>query len=191
MPSASSTLAIDQLLGELAVYCAPGASGVVTSGLPESQFHTSAPVSMSNARMTPDSSLVEKLSSTVPPTTISFFVTTTGEVEYAEPGCRLGMPAPRSIWPVPPPKRLQTAPLSGSSAITRPSDVARNSLASQSARVLPSLAAMSSARPDVAMDAAAGALAEAATAAAPLGGWYDTPRQVSCCNARPVTSFGS
>ncbi len=47
MPSASSTLAIDQLFGEFAVYCRPGASGAVTSGLPESQFHTSAPVSMS------------------------------------------------------------------------------------------------------------------------------------------------
>ena len=34
-------------------------SGVVTSGLPESQFHSSAPVSTSKARMTPDGSSVE------------------------------------------------------------------------------------------------------------------------------------
>jgi len=49
--------------------------------LPESQFHTSPPVSTSNARMTPDSSCVEKLSSTVPPTITSRLVTTGGEVE--------------------------------------------------------------------------------------------------------------
>ncbi len=96
------------------------------------------------------------------------------------------MPAPRSIWPAPPPKRLQTAPVSGSSAIRRPSAVARNSLAPQSARALPSLAAMSSARPEVAMLAAAGAGAAAAGA-----GWYDSPRHVWCCSARPVAIFGS
>jgi hypothetical protein len=55
--------------------------GAVSSGLPESQFHTSAPVFTSKARITPEVSWVETLSSTVPPTTMSERVTTTGEVE--------------------------------------------------------------------------------------------------------------
>jgi hypothetical protein len=53
----------------------------VTSGLPESQFHTSAPVFTSKARMTPDCSLVDTLSSTVPPTMMRFLAMAGGEVE--------------------------------------------------------------------------------------------------------------
>ena len=63
------------------MYFAPAASGFVSSGLPESQFQTSAPVSTSYARITPDCSCVDTLSSTLPPTTMSRDVTTTGDVE--------------------------------------------------------------------------------------------------------------
>ncbi|MGF6350545.1 hypothetical protein QF040_005258 [Variovorax sp. W2I14] len=44
----------------------------------------------------------------------------------------LGMFFQRSIWPLPPPKAMQGLPLSGLSAITRPSAVGMKSLASHS-----------------------------------------------------------
>jgi hypothetical protein len=55
--------------------------GAVSSGLAGSQFQTSAPLSVSKARITPAGSVVETLSSTVPPTISSPPATTGGEVE--------------------------------------------------------------------------------------------------------------
>ncbi|MNE98741.1 hypothetical protein D3C76_866050 [compost metagenome] len=59
----------------------PSAIGVVSSGLPLSQFHTSLPVCTSNARITPLGSSVETLSVTWPPITTRSLVTAGGEVE--------------------------------------------------------------------------------------------------------------
>ncbi len=73
----------------------------------------------------------------------------------------------RSIWPLPPPKRAQGLPLSGSSASTRPSAVGMNSLAAQA----PSAERLGD-------GAAAG------------GGWYERPRQVRCCSASEGAIFG-
>ena len=55
--------------------------GVVSSGLPLSQFHSSSPVRMSKARITPDGDWIEKLSFTAPPMMILPATATGGEVE--------------------------------------------------------------------------------------------------------------
>ena len=81
-PSASSTLEMDQLLGELACRSRPAAMGAVSSGLPESQFQTKAPGHRRRRRGPRRTArAVDKLSLTAPPMMTRSPATTGGEVE--------------------------------------------------------------------------------------------------------------